>query len=134
MSFNEKQFTEQLSQLVAAPSISCTNPKLDMGNRQVIDLLANWLGDVGFAIDIQTVEGHANKANLIATLGEHNGNTEGGLVFSGHADTVPYDQQRWSTDPFSLQIDNGRAFGLGATDMKGFFPTVIAAIEPLLQH
>ena len=134
MSFNEKQFTEQLSQLVAAPSISCTNPKLDMGNRQVIDLLANWLGDVGFAIDIQTVEGHANKANLIATLGEHNGNTEGGLVFSGHADTVPYDQQRWSTDPFSLQIDNGRAFGLGATDMKGFFPTVIAAIEPLLQQ
>jgi acetylornithine deacetylase len=131
MAFNEKQFSEQLSQLVATPSVSCTNPALDMGNRQVIDLLANWLRDLGFAIDIQIVDGNPEKANLIATLGTST-QGQGGLVFAGHADTVPYDDKRWAHNPFELHIENDRAFGLGATDMKGFFPTVIAAIQPFL--
>jgi acetylornithine deacetylase len=130
MAFDGKQFSEQLAQLVAAPSVSCTNPKLDMGNRRVIDLLANWLSDMGFAIDIQVVGGNPDKANLIATLGT--ANSRGGLVFSGHADTVPYDDKRWSHDPFTLHIENDRAYGLGATDMKGFFPTVFAAVQPFL--
>jgi acetylornithine deacetylase len=133
MAFDEKQFSEQLAQLVAVPSVSCTNPKLDMGNRRVIDLLANWLGDMGFAIDIQVVDNNLDKANLIATLGTANAkNSQGGLVFSGHADTVPYDGKLWSHDPFTLHIENDRAYGLGATDMKGFFPTVFAAVQPFL--
>ncbi|MFT7386947.1 MAG: acetylornithine deacetylase [Candidatus Endobugula sp.] len=133
MIFDEKKFSEQLAQLVATPSVSCTNPKLDMGNRRVIDLLANWLGDMGFAIDIQVVDNNPDKANLIATLGSANAHkSQGGLVFSGHADTVPYDDKRWSHDPFTLHIDNERAYGLGATDMKGFFPTVLAAVQPFL--
>lgn len=130
MIYNEALFKEQLAQLIATPSVSCTNPKLDMGNRQVIDLLANWLNDMGFAIAIQDIEGQPEKANLIASLGQSTG--QGGLVFSGHADTVPYDDKRWSHDPFTLHIDNDRAFGLGATDMKGFFPTVFAAVQPFL--
>lgn len=135
MTFNEKLFSEQLAQLVATPSVSCTNPALDMGNRQVIDLLASWLGDMGFAIDIQEVDNNPEKANLIATLGTANAvNSQGGLVFSGHADTVPYDDKRWSHDPFTLHIENDRAFGLGATDMKGFFPTVLAAVQPFLNQ
>ena len=134
MAFNEKLFSEQLAQLVATPSVSCTNPKLDMGNRGVIDLLANWLGDMGFAIDIQEVDGNPDKANLIATLSTANPlHGKGGLVFSGHADTVPYDDKRWSHDPFTLHIENNRAYGLGATDMKGFFPAVFAAVQPFLQ-
>lgn len=133
MAFNEKQFSEQLSQLVATPSVSCTNPTLDMGNRQVIDLLANWLGDLGFAIDIQTVDNNPQKANLIATLGT-SVQGKGGLVLSGHADTVPYDDKRWAHNPFSLHIENDRAYGLGATDMKGFFPTIIAAVQPFLDQ
>ena len=68
MNIDQKQFSDQLAQLIATPSISCTNPTLDMGNRQVIDLLANWLDDYGFKIDIQVVDEQANKANLIATL------------------------------------------------------------------
>jgi acetylornithine deacetylase len=133
MAFDEKLFNEQLAQLVATPSVSCTNPKLDMGNRRVIDLLASWLGDMGFAIDIQVVDNNPDKANLIATLGTANtNNSRGGLVFSGHADTVPYDDKRWSHDPFTLHIENDRAYGLGATDMKGFFPTVFAAVQPFL--
>ncbi|MGH1439302.1 MAG: acetylornithine deacetylase [Cellvibrionaceae bacterium] len=127
---NNKRFIDQLSQLVATPSVSCTQPTLDMGNRAVIELLANWLEPLGFNIDIQTVHGQENKANLIATLGTG----DRGLVFAGHSDTVPYDENRWQQDPFSLTIDDNRAYGLGATDMKGFFPTVLAAIEPFLKQ
>ncbi len=138
MTFNQSLFCEQLSQLVATPSISCTNPNLDMGNRDVIDLLANWFSDIGFTVDIQTVDNNPQKANLIATLSPRESNSSeqhpqrGGLVFSGHTDTVPYDDMRWTHDPFTLHINNDRAFGLGATDMKGFFPTVYAAIQPFL--
>lgn len=126
---NNTLFIDQLSQLVATPSVSCTQPKLDMGNRAVIDLLANWLEPLGFTIDIQEIPGQTNKANLIATLGKG----DKGLVFAGHSDTVPYDDNRWQHDPFSLTIDDNRAYGLGATDMKGFFPTVLAAIQPFLK-
>lgn len=137
MAFDQQHFTQQLSELVATPSVSCTNPALDMGNREVIDLLANWFGDIGFAIDIHTVDNNPKKANLIATLGGSKTSSDpskGGLVFSGHADTVPYDEKRWSQDPFSLHIKDNRAFGLGATDMKGFFPTVFAAVQPFLDQ
>jgi acetylornithine deacetylase len=131
MSINQKLFIDQLTQLVNSPSVSCTQAHLDMGNRPVIDLLAGWLEPLGFNIDIQVVadvHGKNNKANLIATLGSG----DGGLVFAGHSDTVPFDENRWQQDPFTLKIDNNRAFGLGATDMKGFFPTVLAAIQPFL--
>ena len=125
---NRKHFIDQLSQLVATPSVSCTLPSLDMGNRRVIDLLANWLQDLGFTIDIQPLADNPEKANLVATLGQGSG----GLVFAGHTDTVPFNAERWQQDPFTLTIDDERAFGLGATDMKGFFPAVIAAVQPFL--
>lgn len=131
MSINQKLFIDQLTQLVKTPSVSCTQAKLDMGNRAVIDLLASWLEPLGFKIEIQIVDdvhGVNNKANLIATLGSG----DEGLVFAGHSDTVPFDENRWQQDPFTLKIENNCAYGLGATDMKGFFPTVIAAIAPFL--
>ena len=127
MPVNHPRFIDQLSQLVSTPSVSCTQASLDMGNRNVIDLLANWLKPMGFNVEILPLA-QKGKANLIATLGEG----DKGLVFAGHTDTVPYDQDRWQQDPFRLKIDDNRAFGLGATDMKGFFPTVLAAIQPFL--
>ncbi|MEO0443088.1 MAG: acetylornithine deacetylase [Pseudomonadota bacterium] len=129
MPVHAKRFIEQLTQLVAIPSVSCTQASLDMSNRPVIDLLATWLASYGFAIDIQEIPGQERaKANLIATLGSGNQ----GLVFAGHTDTEPYNAERWQQDPFTLTIDDNHAFGLGATDMKGFFPTVLAAIEPFI--
>lgn len=129
---NQKRFIDQLTQLVGTPSISSTRPELDMGNRPVIDLLASWLEPLGFAIDIQVLPDKYNqtgdKANLIATLGSG----DQGLVLSGHTDTVPCDEKHWQQDPFTLAVRDDRAFGLGATDMKGFFPVVLAAIEPFL--
>ncbi|WP_406828334.1 acetylornithine deacetylase [Microbulbifer sp. ARAS458-1] len=116
---------QQLQQLVASPSVSATNPKLDMGNRGVIDLLAAWLETLGFKIEIMPMEDQPHKANLIATLGRG----DGGLVLAGHTDTVPYDDNRWKSDPFKLSERDNRFYGLGSTDMKGFFPLAIEAAK-----
>ena len=114
---------DQFHQLIATPSVSSTSPSWDQGNRQVIDLLALWLEDLGFQIDIQSLSD--NKANLIATLGTG----PGGLVLSGHTDTVPYNEERWSSDPLKLNERDNRLYGLGSTDMKGFFPIAIEAAK-----
>ncbi|MDP2226548.1 MAG: acetylornithine deacetylase [Moraxellaceae bacterium] len=117
---------QMLAALIATPSVSCTDPALDQGNRGVIDQLATWLSDLGFACEIMEVL--PGKANLIATLGTG----PGGLVLAGHTDTVPYDQGRWQHNPFRLTEDNGRLYGLGSADMKGFFPLAIEAARDFL--
>ena len=119
---------QQLQQLVACPSVSATNPKLDMGNRGVVELLAAWLDTLGFAVELMPLAGQPNKANLIATLGRG----DGGLVLAGHTDTVPFDEGRWQTDPFVLDDRDNRFYGLGSTDMKGFFPIAIEAAKSFL--
>lgn len=112
-----------LSQLVAIPSISSANPDWDHSNEPVVRLLAEWLEALGFANEIMPVPGMPGKYNLIATLGSG----PGGLVLSGHTDTVPFDDQRWQTDPFRLTEKNDRLYGLGTCDMKGFFALAIEA-------
>ena len=119
---------DQFAALIAAPSVSCTQPALDQSNRQVIDLLAGWLGDLGFSCDIQQVS--PGKFNLLASRGTG----PGGLVLAGHSDTVPYDEQLWATDPLKLSEVDGRWVGLGSCDMKGFFALIIEAVIPLLEH
>jgi len=118
---------EMMRQLIAIPSISCTNPALDQGNRQVIDTLATWLEDLGFSTEIQSLEATGNKANLIATYGPG----KNGLVLAGHTDTVPYDQEQWHSDPFRLTETDSRLYGLGTSDMKAFFALVLEAIQGL---
>jgi acetylornithine deacetylase len=120
-----KSYRDRLAQLVAVPSVSSPSAQWDMGNRGVIDVLANWLDELGFATEMMPIPGRPNKANLIATLGSG----PGGLVLAGHTDTVPYDENRWQHDPFRLTEQNDRLYGLGATDMKGFFPVAIAAAQ-----
>jgi acetylornithine deacetylase len=73
------------------------------------------------------VPGHPGKANLIATLGSG----PGGLVLSGHTDTVPYDASRWNHDPFRLTEDGGLLYGLGTSDMKAFLGLAIEAARGL---
>jgi acetylornithine deacetylase len=123
MSYSSASIIEQLRQLVATPSVSSTDPTWDQGNRAVIDLLASWLSDLGFRTEIQEVSADGAKANLIATLGSG----PGGLVLAGHTDTVPFDEGRWRSDPLGLTERDQRLYGLGSTDMKGFFPLAIAA-------
>jgi acetylornithine deacetylase len=125
MPHSSRLIIEQLQQLVATPSVSSTDPRWDQGNRAVIDLLASWLADMGFRTEIQAVSGDGSKANLVATLGSG----PGGLVLAGHTDTVPFDEGRWQSDPLGLSERDHRLYGLGSTDMKGFFPLAIAAAE-----
>lgn len=117
---------QRFAELIAAPSVSCTQPALDQSNRPVVELLANWLGDLGFACELQEIT--PGKFNLIAVLGSG----PGGLVLAGHTDTVPYDDALWKSDPLRLDERDGRWFGLGACDMKGFFALAIEALLPLL--
>jgi acetylornithine deacetylase len=118
----------QFAELIATPSVSCTQPNWDQSNQAVIELLASWLGDLGFRCEIQQVA--PGKANLLATLG----GGPGGLVLAGHSDTVPFDAALWKTDPLKLSEVDGRWYGLGSCDMKGFFPLAIEAVRGLLDQ
>ena len=117
----------QASQLIAAASISSTNPDLDMGNRGCAETLATWLTDLGFACELMELPGQPHKVNLIATLGSG----PGGLVLAGHIDTVPCDETAWASDPFRLSEQDERWHGLGICDMKGFFAIVLQAIHDM---
>ncbi|AYC34736.1 acetylornithine deacetylase [Pseudomonas cavernae] len=119
---------EQFAALIAAPSVSCTQAHLDQSNRGVIELLAGWLGDLGFHCETQEVS--PGKFNLLASYGSG----PGGLVLAGHSDTVPYDAALWHSDPLQLTERDGRWIGLGVCDMKGFFPLIIEAVQPLLDQ
>ncbi|WP_281648958.1 acetylornithine deacetylase [Parendozoicomonas sp. Alg238-R29] len=116
-----------IRQLIATSSISSTRPEFDQGNREVIELLANWLGDMGFACEIIPIPGSPHKANLIATLGKGSG----GLVLSGHTDTVPCDDSLWSQSPFELTERDNRLYGLGTCDMKSFLALAMEAARGL---
>lgn len=117
---------EQIGRLVATPSVSSVRPESDVGNRAVIDLLATWLDDEGFDVEVRPIEGEPGgpKANLIARRG---GDGDGGLLLAGHADTVPFDANGWASDPFALTEREGRLYGLGSSDMKSFFALAIEA-------
>jgi acetylornithine deacetylase len=116
-----------LEALISTPSVSSTDKSMDQGNIAVIEHLAGWLDDGGFEVEIMPLPGDRNKANLIATLGSGTG----GLVLSGHTDTVPYDEGKWKHDPFSLTQADQRLYGLGTSDMKAFIALAIEASRDL---
>ena len=74
-----------------------------------------------------------SKANLFATIAAANGSTEGGLILSGHTDVVPTDGQTWQSDPYRADIREGRLYGRGSADMKGFIAAVLAAAPAMVQ-
>jgi acetylornithine deacetylase len=115
----------RLTTLIAHNSISSVLPEYDESNLPVINTLAQWFSELGFACEILPLEGFPGKANLIATLGRG----DGGLVLSGHTDTVPCNPERWQSDPFTLTERDGRFYGLGTCDMKGFFALVLEALK-----
>jgi acetylornithine deacetylase len=117
--------TTMLQHLIAIPSVSSVNPAWDQSNAPVIDLLAQWLTDAGFAVEKHAVPGHPGKFNLVANCSKG----PDGLVLAGHTDTVPYDEARWNSDPFRLTERDGRLYGLGTSDMKSFFALVLEALR-----
>lgn len=112
-----------LAALVAVPSVSSTRSDLNQGNRVVNERLAEWLADLGFDVQVLPLDATGHRTNLVATLGTGSG----GLVLSGHTDTVPFDEALWQSDPFRLQERDQRLYGLGITDMKGFLALAVEA-------
>ena len=129
MLVNSKSLFEQLNKVVSLPSVSSANASIDMSNKPVIDHLAEQFESLGFECELIPIPGsETTKFNLIATLGSG----PGGLVLAGHTDTVPLDEELWSSDPFKVTQRDGKLFGLGVTDMKGFFPIIMEAVKPFL--
>jgi acetylornithine deacetylase len=93
---------QQLSTLIGLPSISSTLDEYDMSNEAVINQLASWCESLGFNVDIQCVDAERKKFNMLATLGRG----PGGLILSGHTDTVPCNIDKWNSDPFTPVFDH----------------------------
>ena len=93
-------------------------------NLPLIEHVADYLSDHGAATRlIPSADGA--KANLSATIGP---DIPGGVVLSGHSDVVPVDGQNWSTDPFALTEADGKLYGRGSADMKGFIACALAMV------
>ncbi len=91
-----------------------------------LDLIA-WVQDLLQIAGAETVlvpDPHAPKANLYATIGPRD---RPGVMLSGHTDVVPAEDQAWTRPPFWLTEDEGRLYGRGTADMKGFIACAIAA-------
>ena len=72
-----------------------------------------------------TFDAERRKANLFATLGA---GKPAGVILSGHTDTVPWDGQDWSFDPIGAELRDGRLYGRGSADMKGFIGIALAQV------
>lgn len=118
---------DMMRRLIGSPSVSSVSPTWDTSNAQVVDHLADWCEAAGFAVERLPIVGYPGKFNLVASAGRG----PHGLVLSGHTDTVPYDERRWTSDPFVLTERDDRWYGLGTCDMKGFFAVALDAIRDL---
>ncbi|TNB48529.1 acetylornithine deacetylase [Martelella lutilitoris] len=109
---------EILERLIAFPTISSAS------NLDLVAWVEAFLEEAGFSVT-RIPSACGNKAGLLARFGEG----EGGALLSAHTDVVPVEGQAWSRDPFKLHEENGRLYGRGATDMKGFIACVLALAE-----
>ena len=114
------QVIEYVSSLIGFDTVSRNS------NLALIEWAANRLEAAGAQVRFDYNESRS-KANLLATFGQG----PGGVVLSGHTDVVPVDGQVWSSDPFQAQIREGRLFGRGACDMKGFIGVAMAQAQRL---
>lgn len=101
---------EILARLVAFPSVSRDS------NLDLVDWVEGWLDGHGIAAH-RVWNADRSKAALYAHVGP---GIPGGVVLSGHTDVVPVDGQAWSSDPWVLTERDGKLYGRGAVDMKGF--------------
>lgn len=101
-------------------------------NLPLIECIADHLRSLGVPLRLSWDDSR-RKANLFATLGE---GKPGGVILSGHTDTVPWDGQAWTVDPLGADLrtvdDEQRLYGRGSADMKGFIGLVVAQTQAFL--
>ena len=91
-------------------------------NLELIDYIRNYLARLGVESTLVFDE-TGRKASLYATIGPKD---RGGILLSGHTDTVPVDGQDWASDPFTLTRRGDRLYGRGTADMKSFVAIALA--------
>ncbi len=113
-----------LSKLVSFPTVSRDS------NLELVDWVATYLSSHG--IDTaRDMDETGQKASLFAHVGPME---DGGIVLSGHTDVVPVDGQAWDTDPFGVTEKDGKLYGRGTCDMKGFDALAIWALVEAKQR
>ena len=110
-----------LSDLVAFNTVS------DCSNLALIDYIENYLASFGIT-GRRLVDDSGQKASLWVTIGPQ---AAPGIVLSGHTDVVPVERQPWTADPFTLIERDGRYYGRGTTDMKGFVAVALAMVPEI---
>ncbi|MBY6218061.1 acetylornithine deacetylase [Qipengyuania aquimaris] len=98
-------------------------------NIDLIDWVEAYLAEHGVEAERVLGEG-GKKANLFATCGPA---AEGGVILSGHSDVVPVEGQDWSSDPWTLREADGKYFGRGTCDMKGFIALALAYVPQFVR-
>src|SRR4029453_3546563 len=99
-------------------------------NLELIEWGEGYLDGLGVA-HRRVPNADGTKSTLVATIGPLE---PGGVVLSGHTDVVPVDGQPWSSDPWTLTEREGRLYGRGTCDMKGFLALALAAAPALPQR
>lgn len=121
---NEPSSRELLARLVGFATVSRDS------NLELIAFIRDYLAGLG--VDSELIYNpERTKANLFASIGPDD---RGGIVLSGHTDVVPVDGQAWTVEPFVLSEHEGRLYGRGTADMKGFIAAVLAAVPALLRR
>ncbi len=110
---------EILDKLIAFPTVSADS------NLAIIDYVQDYLKTRGFET-YHIPDNTGLKAGLFARIGPSD---KAGVMLSGHTDVVPTTGQNWTTDPFKMTVSNGKAYGRGATDMKGYLASVMALAD-----
>jgi len=109
-----------IDRLIAMPTVSRDS------NLGLIEFARDHLAKLGVRSQL-IYDASQKKANLFATLADEPERLKsGGLVLSGHTDTVPVDGQDWASDPFVATHRDGRIHGRGTADMKGFIAIALA--------
>jgi len=113
---------EILEELVAFDTVSSKT------NLPMIEWIERYLESYGVS-GTRVPDATGEKASLYAAIGPSD---RQGFVLSGHTDVVPVEGQEWSSDPFKLRVDDGRAYARGACDMKGFLACILAAVPAMV--
>jgi acetylornithine deacetylase len=121
---NDRSSRALLASLIGFPTVS-RDSNLDM-----IAFIRRYLDELGVESEL-FYNAERTKANLFATIGPRE---RGGIVLSGHTDVVPVEGQAWTVDAFRLTERDGRLYGRGTADMKGFIASVLAAVPGFVER